>query len=88
MPDRPLADLIQLLCWDHKNRIFTMPPTTARQTPPKIAAEFPAGSVLAGAVPVTSLREDRVTETDQHARYQPIAPQVERSLYHVPKVLE
>ena len=34
------------------------------------------------------LREDRVTETDQHALYQSIAPQVEGGLYLVPKVLE
>ena len=34
------------------------------------------------------LREDRVTETDQHALYQSIAPQVEGGLYLVPKVIE
>ena len=34
------------------------------------------------------LREDRVTETDQHALYQSIAPQVEDGLYLVPKVIE
>ncbi len=34
------------------------------------------------------LREDRVTETDQHALYQGIAPQVEDGLYLVPKVIE
>jgi len=37
---------------------------------------------------VQRLREDRVTETDQHALYQSIAPQVEGGLYLVPKVLE
>ena len=37
---------------------------------------------------VQRLREDRVTETDQHALYQSIAPQVEDGLYLVPKVLE
>lgn len=37
-----------------------MPPTTNRQVPPSKPAEFPAGSVLATAVPVTTLREDRV----------------------------
>lgn len=37
---------------------------------------------------VQRLREDRVTETDQHALYQSIAPQVERGLYLVPKVIE
>ena len=36
-----------------------MPPTTVRQTPPPAkVAQFPVGSVLAGAVPVTSLREE------------------------------
>ena len=34
------------------------------------------------------LREDRVTEADQHALYQSIAPQVEGGLYLVPKVIE
>jgi aspartyl-tRNA(Asn)/glutamyl-tRNA(Gln) amidotransferase subunit C len=37
---------------------------------------------------VQRLREDKVTETDQHALYQSIAPQVENSLYLVPKVIE
>jgi aspartyl-tRNA(Asn)/glutamyl-tRNA(Gln) amidotransferase subunit C len=34
------------------------------------------------------LREDIVTETDQHALFQAIAPQVEADLYLVPKVIE
>ena len=34
------------------------------------------------------LREDRVTETDQHVLFQSIAPQVENGLYLVPKVIE
>ena len=34
------------------------------------------------------LREDRVTETDQRAAFQAIAPQVEQGLYLVPKVIE
>ena len=34
------------------------------------------------------LREDRITESDQHALYQSIAPQVEDALYLVPKVIE
>jgi len=37
---------------------------------------------------VQRLREDQVTECDQHALYQSIAPQVENSLYLVPKVIE
>ena len=37
---------------------------------------------------VQRLREDRVTEGDQHALYQAIAPQVEDGLYLVPKVIE
>ena len=37
---------------------------------------------------VQRLREDGVTETDQHALYQSIAPQVEGGLYLVPKVIE
>ncbi len=37
---------------------------------------------------VQRLREDRVTETDQHALYQAIAPQVEDGMYLVPKVIE
>ena len=34
------------------------------------------------------LREDRVTETDQHEAFQAVAPEVEAGLYLVPKVLE
>jgi aspartyl-tRNA(Asn)/glutamyl-tRNA(Gln) amidotransferase subunit C len=34
------------------------------------------------------LREDRVTETDEHELFQSIAPQVEDGLYLVPKVIE
>ena len=34
------------------------------------------------------LRDDVVTETDRHALYQAIAPQVEADLYLVPKVIE
>jgi len=34
------------------------------------------------------LREDRVTEPDQHQLFQSIAPQVEADLYLVPKVIE
>ena len=34
------------------------------------------------------LRDDRVTEHDQHQLFQSIAPQVEDGLYLVPKVIE
>jgi len=34
------------------------------------------------------LREDNVTESDQHRLFQSIAPQVEEGLYLVPKVIE
>ena len=34
------------------------------------------------------LREDEVTETDQRALFQSIAPQTEAGLYLVPKVIE
>jgi len=34
------------------------------------------------------LREDAVTETDERARFQAIAPAVEAGLYLVPKVIE
>ena len=34
------------------------------------------------------LREDAVTEHDQHALFQSVAPQVEADLYLVPKVIE
>ena len=34
------------------------------------------------------LREDVVTETDHHEEYQKCAPDVENSLYLVPKVIE
>jgi len=34
------------------------------------------------------LREDRVTETDQHALFQSVAPRTEDDLYLVPRVIE
>ena len=34
------------------------------------------------------LREDRVSETDQRAAFQAVAPQVEDGLYLVPRVIE
>ena len=34
------------------------------------------------------LREDTVTEADQHELFQSIAPRVEKGLYLVPKVIE
>ena len=34
------------------------------------------------------LREDAVTESDRHAAFQAIAPQVEADLYLVPRVIE
>ena len=37
---------------------------------------------------VQRLREDKVTESDQHALFQSVAPQVESGLYLVPKVIE
>ena len=37
---------------------------------------------------VQRLREDRVTEQDQRALFQSVAPKVEAGLYLVPKVLE
>lgn len=37
---------------------------------------------------VQRLREDVVTESDQHERYQENAPQVQASLYVVPRVIE
>jgi aspartyl-tRNA(Asn)/glutamyl-tRNA(Gln) amidotransferase subunit C len=44
---------------------------------------------MAHAVGVTQrLREDRVSETDQHALFQSIAPKVEDGLYLVPRVIE
>jgi aspartyl-tRNA(Asn)/glutamyl-tRNA(Gln) amidotransferase subunit C len=37
---------------------------------------------------VLRLREDKVSEGDQHEKFQAIAPAVERDLYLVPKVIE
>jgi aspartyl-tRNA(Asn)/glutamyl-tRNA(Gln) amidotransferase subunit C len=37
---------------------------------------------------VQRLREDKVTESDQHQLYQSVAPAVEGGLYLVPKVIE
>jgi len=44
---------------------------------------------MAHAVDMTQrLRDDRVTESDQHALFQSSAPQVEDGLYLVPRVIE
>lgn len=44
---------------------------------------------MAHAIDLTQrLREDRVTETDQHELFQAGAPRVEDGLYLVPKVIE
>lgn len=37
---------------------------------------------------VQRLREDRVTESDQHERYQAVAPETRDGLYLVPRVVE
>lgn len=37
---------------------------------------------------VQRLREDIVTESDQHESFQSVAPQVDKALYLVPKVIE
>jgi aspartyl-tRNA(Asn)/glutamyl-tRNA(Gln) amidotransferase subunit C len=37
---------------------------------------------------ILRLRDDKVTESDRHAAFQAIAPQVEAGLYLVPKVIE
>jgi len=37
---------------------------------------------------VQRLREDKVTESDQHDLFQSVAPKVENGLYLVPKVIE
>ncbi len=34
------------------------------------------------------LREDKVTETDQHEKFQTIAPKTDKDLYLVPKVID
>jgi energy-coupling factor transporter ATP-binding protein EcfA2 len=51
---RPLAEIISEM-WREANM-----PSINRQSPPQRAATFPPGSVLAGAVPVTSLREEHI----------------------------
>jgi aspartyl-tRNA(Asn)/glutamyl-tRNA(Gln) amidotransferase subunit C len=44
---------------------------------------------MAHAIDLTQrLREDRVTESDQHELFQSAAPRVEDGLYLVPKVIE
>jgi aspartyl-tRNA(Asn)/glutamyl-tRNA(Gln) amidotransferase subunit C len=53
------------------------------------AIETDATAPMAHPQEVTlRLREDRVTERDDHAKFQANAPQVEAGLYLVPKVIE
>jgi aspartyl-tRNA(Asn)/glutamyl-tRNA(Gln) amidotransferase subunit C len=54
-----------------------------------VAADTTGVEPMAHAQEVTlRLRDDAVTETDQHVRFQSIAPQVEAGLYLVPRVIE
>jgi aspartyl-tRNA(Asn)/glutamyl-tRNA(Gln) amidotransferase subunit C len=48
----------------------------------------PMSHAVAGGHAAQRLREDRVTEGDQRAVFQAIAPEVEAGLYLVPKVIE
>jgi aspartyl-tRNA(Asn)/glutamyl-tRNA(Gln) amidotransferase subunit C len=50
------------------------------------AGVTPMAHPLSGSV--QRLREDHVTERDNHERYQTNAPRVEAGLYLVPKVIE
>jgi aspartyl-tRNA(Asn)/glutamyl-tRNA(Gln) amidotransferase subunit C len=53
------------------------------------AAETAGVEPMAHAQDVTlRLREDEITESDERARFQSIAPRVEAGLYLVPKVIE
>jgi aspartyl-tRNA(Asn)/glutamyl-tRNA(Gln) amidotransferase subunit C len=53
------------------------------------AAETAGVEPMAHAQDVTlRLREDEITESDQRARFQSIAPRVDAGLYLVPKVIE
>ena len=53
------------------------------------AVDVSAVEPMAHAQDVTlRLREDAVTEADQHELFQSIAPRVEKGLYLVPKVIE
>jgi hypothetical protein len=51
---KPLDEIINEM-WRNRNM-----PITSRQTPPKATTQFPNGSILSEAVPVTHLREERV----------------------------
>ena len=54
-----------------------------------IVADAEAGAPMSHAQDVCQrLRDDTVTETDQHEKFQAIAPQVEAGLYLVPRVIE
>ena len=54
-----------------------------------IAVDTAGITPMAHAQDVTlPMREDVVTEADQHALFQSVAPAVEDSLYLVPKVIE
>lgn len=48
----------------------------------------PMAHAVADGHTAQRLREDVVTESDRHAAYQAIAPEVEAGLYLVPKVIE
>jgi aspartyl-tRNA(Asn)/glutamyl-tRNA(Gln) amidotransferase subunit C len=53
------------------------------------AVDVSAVEPMAHAQDVTlRLREDIVTESDQHALFQSVAPRVDGALYLVPKVIE
>ena len=52
----------------------------------KVANRGISGDTTRGVL--LRLRDDAVTEADLHERFQMVAPQVEGSLYLVPKVIE
>jgi aspartyl/glutamyl-tRNA(Asn/Gln) amidotransferase C subunit len=76
------------------SRSRTTKPTSFSSSSAAFSEEMQAVDVsgvepMAHAQDVTlRLRDDAVTEADQHALFQSVAPRVERGLYLVPKVIE
>lgn len=77
-----VSDAEAIIARDQLNAIFTLIETMQAVNTTGIEPMAHAQDVM------LRLRDDRVTEHDERATFQAIAPQVEAGLYLVPKVLE
>lgn len=85
-----IANLARIeLCEDEVDTVLTQLSSIFSLIEQMQAVDASAITPMSHAQDVTQrLRDDAVTETDQHILFQAVAPQVEAGLYLVPKVIE